>query len=132
MGKCLCSSGLQSTLIDAHLAGAKTLVNPSARLTKWRKRPSAWMNHWISAHYVLGFIYHFSGRYDEAIAEGERAVELNPNGADALAFLGNILNRAGRPEEAIPALAQGNAAESHASGLLLRVLGGKLHAHGTV
>ncbi len=55
-----------------------------------------------SAHYVLGLIYANSCRYDEAVAEGERAVELNPNGAEALAFLGAFLNRSGRPEEAIP------------------------------
>jgi tetratricopeptide (TPR) repeat protein len=57
-----------------------------------------------TAHFILGSVQAFSGRYDEAIAEGERAVELNPNGADALAFLGSILNMASRPEEAIPAL----------------------------
>jgi adenylate cyclase len=57
-----------------------------------------------SAHYVLGMIYAALGRYDEAVAEGERAVELNPNGAMAVAHLGGILNNAGRPEEAIPIL----------------------------
>jgi adenylate cyclase len=46
-------------------------------------------------------IYAALGRYDEAVAEGKRAVELNPNGAYALAVLGSILNRGGRPEEAI-------------------------------
>jgi adenylate cyclase len=55
-------------------------------------------------HWTLGYIYALSGRYDEAVAEGERAVELNPNGADALAVLGGILNSVGRPEEAIPLL----------------------------
>ncbi|MFC1833765.1 adenylate/guanylate cyclase domain-containing protein [Thermodesulfobacteriota bacterium] len=53
-------------------------------------------------HYTLGYIYALSGRLDEAIAEGERAVELNPNGAGALAVQGLILNWAGRPREAIP------------------------------
>jgi adenylate cyclase len=53
------------------------------------------------AHYVLGLICSLSGRYDEAVAEAERSVELNPNGAFNLAYLGRILNGAGRPEEAI-------------------------------
>ncbi len=57
-----------------------------------------------SGHYVLGAIYAFAGWYDEAIAEGERAVELNPNGAEGLAHLGLILNTVGRPEEAISIL----------------------------
>jgi adenylate cyclase len=56
------------------------------------------------AHAILGTIYTFLGRYDEAVAEGERAVELNPNGAETLALAGGILNFAGRPEEAIPVL----------------------------
>jgi adenylate cyclase len=57
-----------------------------------------------SPHYILGLVYTLSGRYDDAIAEGERAIVLNPNGAQALAFLGMFLNYAGRPAEAIPVL----------------------------
>ncbi len=56
------------------------------------------------AHSALGSIYALSGRYDEAIAEGEKGVELNPNGALALAIFGSILNTAGKSEEAIPIL----------------------------
>jgi adenylate cyclase len=55
-----------------------------------------------SAHFVLGLVYSSLGRFDEALAEAERAVELNPNGADALDCLGSILNMAGRPEVAFP------------------------------
>ena len=32
-------------------------------------------------HYLLGVIYVYMREYDKAIAEGERGVELNPNGA---------------------------------------------------
>ena len=42
--------------------------------------------------------------HDKAIAEGERAVELNPNASDAQAFLGMFLNVAGRPAEGITVL----------------------------
>ncbi len=53
-------------------------------------------------HYVLGIIYsNIMHEYDKAIAEGERGVELNPNGHEALAVLGQCLNLAGRPAEAI-------------------------------
>jgi adenylate cyclase len=38
------------------------------------------------------------------LPRGERAVELNPNGAEALAYLGHFLNVAGRPKEAITIL----------------------------
>jgi adenylate cyclase len=52
-------------------------------------------------HYFLGLLYLYMHQYDKAIAEGERGVELNPNGHEALAVLGTILNMAGRPAEAI-------------------------------
>ncbi len=42
--------------------------------------------------------------FEEAIAECERAVVLGPSGADNHAFLGMILNYAGRPDEAIESL----------------------------
>ncbi|MEW6114203.1 MAG: tetratricopeptide repeat protein, partial [Thermodesulfobacteriota bacterium] len=58
-------------------------------------------------HYMLGLIYVYMREYDKAIAEGERAVELNPNGSEALAFLGTFLNSAGRPAEAITVLDKG-------------------------
>jgi adenylate cyclase len=55
-------------------------------------------------HWVLGFIYIYMREYDKAIAEGERGVELNPNGAEALAHLGYFLNVADRPTEGVTVL----------------------------
>ena len=52
-------------------------------------------------HYMLGMIYLNMHEYDKAVAEGERAVELNPNGHEALAFLGWFLAYSGRPAEAV-------------------------------
>ena len=60
-----------------------------------------------TAHYVLGFIHAFLRHHDRAVAEGKRAVELNPNGAEARLSLGCFLNWAGRPEEAIVVLKEG-------------------------
>jgi TolB-like protein/Tfp pilus assembly protein PilF len=40
--------------------------------------------------------------YDKSIAYAEKAVAKDPNGADAHAWLGNCLNFAARPQEAIP------------------------------
>jgi tetratricopeptide (TPR) repeat protein len=45
----------------------------------------------------LGYVYLLKRDYDRAIAEGERAVSLNPNYADAHAWLAMILTSAGRP-----------------------------------
>ena len=57
-----------------------------------------------TTHYMLGLIYTQMSKFDKAIAEAQRGVELNPNGHEALALLGNILNRAGRHAEAITVL----------------------------
>ncbi len=55
-------------------------------------------------HYILAMIYMTMREYDKMVAEGERGVELNPNGAEALGFFGWFLNMAGRPAEAITVL----------------------------
>jgi len=53
------------------------------------------------AHALLGNIYLFQRKHDQAIAQGERAVILGPNSADAHALLAEILRFAGRFEEAV-------------------------------
>jgi adenylate cyclase len=54
-----------------------------------------------SARAFLGRIYLTKRQYNEAIAEGKRAVEMAPNSAFVHAALGFSLKNAGRPEEAI-------------------------------
>jgi adenylate cyclase len=56
------------------------------------------------AHGLLCSLYSARREYDKAIAEGERAVALNPGGWSVLHVYGNCLTDAGRPEEAIPLL----------------------------
>jgi adenylate cyclase len=53
------------------------------------------------AHSLLGQIYAQKRQYDQAIAEGERAIALDPNNADSYQWQANVLNFAGRPEEAL-------------------------------
>ncbi len=50
-------------------------------------------------HSLLGGIYLVKRQYDEALAEAERAVALNPNGADAYFFLAGIVGALGRWDE---------------------------------
>lgn len=40
-------------------------------------------------------------QYDQAIAEGERAIALDPNNAASYAIQADVLNAAGRPQEAL-------------------------------
>jgi adenylate cyclase len=54
-----------------------------------------------SAHSLLSMIYLFRRQYEKAIAEGERAVSISPNGAHNNAILGIVLNYTGRSGEAI-------------------------------
>ena len=54
------------------------------------------------AHGFLGYLYTQKREYEKGIAEGERAVALNPGVANVLAYYAMSLNYAGRSEEAIP------------------------------
>jgi TolB-like protein/Flp pilus assembly protein TadD len=53
------------------------------------------------AHGLLGYLYTQKREYEKGIAEGERAVALNPSGATVLVNYAISLNFAGRSEEAI-------------------------------
>ena len=53
-------------------------------------------------HALLSMFYSIKGEHEKAIAEGERAVSLNPGAALANGAYANSLYYAGRPGEAIP------------------------------
>jgi tetratricopeptide (TPR) repeat protein len=54
---------------------------------------------------LLSNDYVFQGHFDEAVAEGKRAVSINPNCSMGYAFLA-ALNAAGNPAEALQAVAK--------------------------
>jgi TolB-like protein/tetratricopeptide (TPR) repeat protein len=58
------------------------------------------------AHSLLGQVYVRKQQYDHALAESGRAIALDPNDADSYAWQANVLNFAGRPEEALRAVEQ--------------------------
>ena len=58
----------------------------------------------VRAHIILGRIHIFHHRYEEAKAEIERAIAINPNDATGLAGRGNILMWLGQTDAAIEAL----------------------------
>jgi len=55
-------------------------------------------------HSLLGTLYLFQRQYDEAIAEGERSIALDPNSATNYALLAQTLHYADRFEESIALL----------------------------
>jgi TolB-like protein/lipopolysaccharide biosynthesis regulator YciM len=75
------------------------------------------------AHSRLGQTYAFQQQYDQAIAEGERAIALDPNNADSHFLQANVLNNAGRSEQALEALAQGMRLNPRYSPIYLEELG---------
>ncbi len=56
------------------------------------------------AHFVLGRVHMMQGDFEAAIAETEKAIDLNPNFAIAYCGLGLALNWSGRAREALPHL----------------------------
>ena len=60
----------------------------------------------VRAHIILGRIHIFYHRYDQAKAEIDRAIAINPNDAHGLAGRGNILMWLGQTDAAIEALEQ--------------------------
>jgi adenylate cyclase len=53
------------------------------------------------SHIVMGSIYLGKRQFKKAVAESERAVELNPNGADAYVLLAGAVGCSGRWEESL-------------------------------
>jgi TolB-like protein/DNA-binding winged helix-turn-helix (wHTH) protein/Tfp pilus assembly protein PilF len=59
-----------------------------------------------TAHSLLSIVYAEKQQYDQAIAEGGRAIALDPNDAHSYAVQAEVLNFAGRPEEALQMMKQ--------------------------
>jgi adenylate cyclase len=77
--------------------------NPQSleRASELAKKAVALGNSLPSAHRLLGHIYLLKRQYEEAIAEQEEAVKLDPNNADSYASLADVLTWAGSPQRAI-------------------------------
>jgi tetratricopeptide (TPR) repeat protein len=65
------------------------------------QRAIAISDHSFNGHTVLGSVYLWRKQYDQALAETERAIALDPNEALSYALLAEMLSRVGRPEEAV-------------------------------
>jgi adenylate cyclase len=65
------------------------------------------------AHSLLSIIYAQQQQYDQAIAEGERAIALDPNNALSYNRQGAALNFAGRPAEALPMMERAMRLDPH-------------------
>ena len=82
------------------------------------------------AHGLLGYLYTKKREYEKGIAEGERAVALNPSGATVLVNYAASLYFAGRSEEAIPLLQKAIRLNPFGPGLYYQYLGNALRMTG--
>ncbi len=76
-----------------------------------------------TAHWGLSELYALTQQYDQAIAEGQRAIALDPNNADSYVVLAQALFFAGRPEESLTMLAQARRLNPHTPAWYLINLG---------
>lgn len=65
------------------------------------------------AHTFLGWAYSFQGRYEDAIAECRRAVEIDPDFGNPYNDIGSYLIALGRIDEAVPWLEKAVAAPDY-------------------
>ncbi len=75
------------------------------------------------AYSLLSNVYAVKQQYDQAIAEGERAIALDPNNADSSERQAAVLNFAGRPAEALPMMEQAMRLNPHYPPVYLGDLG---------
>src|SRR5262249_25953334 len=78
----------------------------------------------------LSIVYAQQQQSDQAIAEGERAIALDPNNADSYANQAEALNWAGRPEEVLQVMAQAMRLNPHYPPEYLFRLGWAYHMTG--
>ena len=77
-----------------------------------------------TAHMIMGIVYLWRDQqYEQAIAEGKHAVALDPNWADAYVGLTDILNFAGRAEEAVGLVQKAMRLNPHYPAVYSHVLG---------
>ena len=67
------------------------------------------------AHTFLGWAYSFQSRYDEAIAECRKAIELDPDFGNPYNDIGAYLIEKGKLDEAVPWLEKAAAAKRYES-----------------
>jgi tetratricopeptide (TPR) repeat protein len=88
-------------IMDVHLGLSRSPRDSLGEAFKLCQKSISLDESQDTPHSMLGHIYSLGRKFDKAIAEGERAIELNPNSWLAYNWLGRTLTYAGRPEEAI-------------------------------
>ena len=77
------------------------MIRISSARRRWHRRPLALDPATTSGYRVLAFVNFFKKRYDLALGQIDRALEINPNDAESYQVRGAVLVYAGRATEAI-------------------------------
>jgi len=93
-----------SHLYDYLLGATKSSQESLEKAIEVAQKIIAMDDGYPSGHGLLSCLYPYKREYDKAITEGERAITLNPSGANMHAWYGISLILACRPEEAITSL----------------------------
>jgi adenylate cyclase len=117
-------AGLASThLMDVWLGSSRSPRESLGKAAKFCKKAIALDENQDVPHSILGHIYALMRQYDKAIEEGQRAVAINSNSADAYVWLGMSLTYAGRSEEAIKMFKKGMRLSPFPPGYFMQNLG---------
>ena len=90
--------------IDVVMGWAQSPATSLGRAEEMAIKALNLSNSDVRAHVILGRIHLFHHRYEQARAEIDRAITLNPSDAEGLAGRGNILMWSGQTDAAIEAL----------------------------
>jgi TolB-like protein len=90
-------------MMDVWLGTSKSPNQSIAKAIELVQKALVLDDTYADAHGTLGSLYTMTRQYDKAVAQGEKAVALNPNSAYAYAMLGKTLRFAGRWTEAVQA-----------------------------
>jgi adenylate cyclase len=93
--------------LDTALGFSKSPLNSMANAIDLAQKAIALDDSEANPHSILGLLLAWKGEYEKGVSEAERAIELNPNSADARARFAMTLNFAEtRREEAIVSFQQ--------------------------
>ena len=91
-------------MMDVWLSSSKSSRDSLQKAAELCRKAIALDNFLGTAHALLGHIHILMRDYKKGIEEGQKAVELEPNGADSHAYLGMGLTFADNPQGAIKVL----------------------------
>jgi adenylate cyclase len=94
-----CLSGVNE--LDVWLGMSKSPKESMMKAIELDQKAMSLDNSVPRIHAHLGYLYVQIREHEKGIAEGERAIEIGPNSADAYAWYAQMLNYSGRAEEAV-------------------------------